>query len=95
MRWPLIGLLMLGGCAHLEYDAPQAAGYTPTVPVTVAYIPRADLSGVCRLTPDRLVGCSLLYHDRCEIYVADDLRGRLRREVVAHEEAHCGGWQHG
>lgn len=97
MRWiPII--LALAGCtttgARLEHPAPR--GHAPTVPVTVSEISRASLPNTCQLEPGHLVGCSLLWPgQRCEIYLADDLRGALRREVLAHERAHCGGWAHG
>ncbi len=97
-RWGVIlAAALVSGCGatggRLEYAAP--AGYKPTVPVTVAYVPARTLAGVCELTPERLVGCSKLWPgDRCDIIIAEGLGAQLTKEVLEHEMAHCGSWTH-
>lgn len=90
--------LALAGCTtvngELEHPPPEAWVGRGAVLVTVDYVRREDLPGICGLTPDRLVGCSILYRGACQIYVARGLAPALRRDVLAHEEAHCNGWVH-
>ncbi len=80
----------------LEHTPPpdfQPVG--PILPVTIQYMPQAMLPGACHLTPERLVGCSLLYRgSRCVIIVGSDEPKDLQEAVIAHERAHCKGWHH-
>lgn len=100
-RLVVVGLVVvsLAGCTatagrdRLALATPE--GYAPTVPVTVSYAPAQDLPGLCILPPERLVGCSILYHgESCRIIIAEGLSARLTRQVLEHERAHCGGWAH-
>lgn len=89
--------LAVAGCTtvsgELEHSPPDV--WAVTVPVTVDYVRREDLPGLCELSPERLVGCSKLWPgERCEIYIARGLTPGLRRDVLAHERAHCAGWYH-
>ena len=91
--------LAVAGCTtvsgELEHPPPDAWAGRATVPVRVDYVRREDLPGLCQLSPDRLVGCSILWPgERCVIYVARGLTPALRRDVLAHERAHCAGWVH-
>ncbi len=67
----------------------------PIPPVIVKLIPEADLPKTCNLTPERLVGCSVLYKGvKCLIYVGKEEKKELMYAVIDHEVAHCAGWVH-
>lgn len=91
--------LAVAGCTtvngELEHPPPEVWMGAVTVPVTVDYVRREDLPGLCDLSPERLVGCSKLWPgEHCEIYVSRGLSPGLRRDVLKHERAHCAGWVH-
>ncbi len=67
----------------------------PVPPIKIQYLPKAMLPEACHLTPERLVGCSLLYHGvKCVIIVGIDESPEMQKEVIQHERAHCSGWTH-
>ncbi len=67
----------------------------PIPPIKVQYLPRAMLPEACNLTPERLVGCSLLYRgEKCVIIIGIEESPELQQEVLKHETAHCQGWHH-
>lgn len=92
-------LLSWGWAAHaaprLQYSPGGAWGARQALPVSVRYAPTAALPALCRLSPERLVGCAYVAPDRCLIIVGSDLSHDLQLEVLHHEMAHCEGWHHG
>jgi hypothetical protein len=98
--------VVLGTAAWVLSDAHAAsllqhvppADFRPTgpiPPVIVKLIPEADLPSTCNLTPERLVGCSVLYKGvKCLIYVGKEEKKELMYAVIDHEVAHCAGWVH-
>jgi len=92
--------LLLSACqttrpdwASVDHRPPP--GLRPSVPVSVRYVTAGELPGMCGLDPDRLLGCSRLWPAlRCDVWIRDDLPATQRAAVLAHELAHCAGWNH-
>lgn len=57
-------------------------------------LPRKEIHEVCeRLTGKAAqFGCADVWPIACDVYVANDMPGKLHDHVVKHELAHCRGW---
>lgn len=93
----LFVVMIMMGCTT---TTGQLAHYPPPglgadIPADIEEVPTQDLSEICGLSPERLVGCGRLNNSRCEIYIAAGMAVALRSDVIAHERAHCAGWTHG
>ena len=55
---------------------------------------RADVYEVCQRATGKAdqFGCAIVWPDKCDVYIADDLPQMLRDQVQIHEVGHCHGW---
>lgn len=80
----------------MDIQAPPDRYLPYTGPIAQIERPMARAALACRALGLQMhgpvFGCSLWASGACVIIVPNDQGDRIKREAVAHEEAHCNGW---